>query len=133
MHFPRSKRKRDDDERILPLVNIVFLLLIFFMLVGRLAAPDPFAIEPPKSASDNPAQPSGVIVHVGVGERLALGGDPISMAGLQAQVAQRLQGAPDTPVRLMADDSVAATRVVTIMQRLRAAGVERLRLLTAER
>lgn len=133
MRFPRRARQRDDDQRILPLVNIVFLLLIFFMLAGRLAAPDPFAIEPPKSDSEDPANASGIVVHVGAGERLALDGEPIEPAALQAQVAQRLEAAPGTSVRLMADGGIAATRVVAIMQRLRKAGVERLRLLTAER
>ena len=36
---PRSGRSEDD--RILPLINVVFLLLIFFMLAGKLSASDP--------------------------------------------------------------------------------------------
>ena len=31
-----SLRRRRDDDPILPLINIVFLLLIFFMLAGRI-------------------------------------------------------------------------------------------------
>ena len=45
-------RPRNEDERILPLINVVFLLLIFFMLAGRLSASDPFQVEPPRSSAD---------------------------------------------------------------------------------
>ena len=52
-------RPRNDEERILPLVNVVLLLLIFFMLAGRLAASDPFEIAPPRSASPKPVRGCG--------------------------------------------------------------------------
>ena len=37
MRFEPS-RPKNDEERILPLINVVFLLLIFFMLAGKLSA-----------------------------------------------------------------------------------------------
>ena len=41
--------RQDTEENVLPLINIVFLLLIFFMLAGTIEAPDLFPIELPKS------------------------------------------------------------------------------------
>ena len=41
----KSRPRPGEDERILPLINVVFLLLIFFMLAGRLAVSDPFAAD----------------------------------------------------------------------------------------
>ena len=129
MRFARP-RPRNDDERILPLINVVFLLLIFFMLAGRFSAADPFQIDPPRSASDGVATERDILVLVGADGRLALDGEIIEEAALGAAVANRLS--PDKKVQLWlkADGGAETTRVVEVMELLRAAGAQRLRLLT---
>jgi biopolymer transport protein ExbD len=123
-------RPRNDEERILPLINVVFLLLIFFMLAGRLAVSDPFEIAPPRSASEAPAETQDLLVLVGDDGRLALDGEVMEQAKLKAAVAERLSDNEDARVRLKADGRAAATDVVAVMELLREAGVERLKLLT---
>ena len=129
MRFARSRR-RNDDERILPLINVVFLLLIFFMLAGRFSASDPFEVEPPRSVSQGAATERDILVLVSADGRLALDGEIIEETALGTAVADRLS--PDKKMRLWlkADGSAEAIRVVEVMELLRAAGAERLRLLT---
>lgn len=129
MHF-QSPRPRNDEERILPLINVVFLLLIFFMLAGRLAASDPFEIAPPKSQSEGPAERQELLVLVGADGRLALGNEVMEAEALKAAVADRMQSAEGVAVRLKADSNAAAIEVVAVMELLRDAGVEKLKLLT---
>lgn len=132
MNFERTQPKKDDDERILPLINVVFLLLIFFMLAGRLAASDPFEVEPAHSASEGLAETPEMLVLVGADGRLALDGEVLDEAALKTAVAERAaenEGA--TPrLRLKADANAQAVQVVAVMELLREAGVERLNLLT---
>ncbi len=123
------KRAQSDDERVLPLINVVFLLLIFFMLAGQLASADPFRIEPPQSRSEGSDAAAELTVLVGADGRLALDGQELTAQALQAAVAERLAAEPATSLRLKADGAAEATQVVAVMERLRAAGVERLRLL----
>ena len=123
-------RPRNDEERILTLINVVFLLLIFFMLTGRLAASDPFEIAPPRSAVEGPAAIEDMLVLVGADGRLALDGEILEETALKAAVAERLSENGDARVRLKADGRAGATDVVAVMELLRAAGVERLKLLT---
>ena len=42
---PRAQRP--SEENVLPLINIVFLLLIFFMIAGALSVTAPFELDPP--------------------------------------------------------------------------------------
>lgn len=130
MKFPRSRRPRNEDERILPLTNIVFLLLIFFMLAGRLATPDPMPIEPPESESEDPARAQGVLVQMMTDDRVAIDGEVVPLAELAERVGRRQTGADGPQIRLKADGAAAATRVVAVMQQLHDAGVDELRLLT---
>ncbi|MDZ7752785.1 MAG: biopolymer transporter ExbD [Gammaproteobacteria bacterium] len=125
-----SPRPRNDEERILPLINVVFLLLIFFMVAGRLAASDPFHIEPPRSASGAAAEVRDMLVLVGADGRLALDGAVVDEATLEGAVAERLVHETTAEVRLKADGGAEAVRVVEVMELLREAGVERLKLLT---
>lgn len=123
-------RAKNDDERILPLINVVFLLLIFFMLAGRLAASDPFQIAPPTSASEGPSAARDLVVLVGADGRLALDGEIMDEAALQSALVTRLSGESGANLHLKADGRAEATRVVAVMELLREAGVEKLKLLT---
>lgn len=116
-----------EEERVLPLINVVFLLLIFFMLAGQLAAVDPFRTEPPRSASEGLTQEHEMMVYIGADGRLAFGGTVVNEAELRGAIARN--GAAQT-VRLKADGRASAVRVIAVMELLRAAGVERLDLLT---
>lgn len=126
-------RRRTDEERILPLINVVFLLLVFFMLAGRLSASDPFEVDPAQSASNALAGESELLILVGVEGQLALNGRQLDAAALRQSVADILTASgPDAApsVRLKADGRADATRIVEVMQLLHEAGVRRLNLLT---
>ena len=122
--------RRNDDGSIMPLINVVFLLLIFFMLAGTLAATDPFQIEPPSSDSERLTEAEALVVLVAGDGRLAVNGEPLAPEALRSVVAARVAGTTALEVRLKADGSADAAQVVSVMERLREAGVERLQLMT---
>jgi biopolymer transport protein ExbD len=125
-----ARRARNDDERILPLINVVFLLLIFFMLAGRLAVSDPLAIEPPHSASQGEPLVRDVQILIAKDGRLALDGAVMSDAELGARLAERMSAEADATYSLKADGGVEADRVIAVMELMRGAGVENLTLFT---
>ncbi|MAT50679.1 MAG: biopolymer transporter ExbD [Porticoccaceae bacterium] len=122
-------RPRSDEERILPLINIVFLLLIFFMVAGKLAATDPLDIDPPQSALESEAGPRELLVLLDAEGRLALDGEIMVESELKSALQQRL-AEDGTRIRLKADGRVEATRVVALMELLQDAGAEKVKLLT---
>ena len=126
----QSRRPRSDDERILPLINVVFLLLIFFMLAGQFSAVDPFGIVPPKSQGQGSVAVEELVVQIAAEGRLALDGVILEDADLKVAVADRLAGREDMKIRLKADGEASALRVVAVMELLREAGVDKLQLLT---
>lgn len=126
----RSQRRQTiEDDRILPLINIVFLLLIFFMLAGRLDAADPFEVTPPTSVSTAESGDEEVIVLIGPTGQLAVNGTEMSEADAMARL-DSIAKSGTTLVKLKADNGAPATRLVEIMSQLREAGIEKVRLLT---
>ena len=132
MRFPRPQR-RVEDERILPLINVVFLLLIFFMVAGRLTVQDPFVVTPPKSASDGPSESIGLLILVGTDGRLALNGEELKLPALTRALAGMAQDPADLKVRVKADGRAEATLLIEILEHLRDAGVSQVTLLTLPR
>lgn len=127
--FRTSRRPVDEDERILPLINVVFLLLVFFMVAGRLTADDPFPLEPPRSASEGPPT-EGLLIALGPGGELALDGAMMGEADLLTAVQGQLARAPQTEIRVKADGGAQAAGLVALLGHLRKAGAETVMLMT---
>ncbi|WP_425405835.1 ExbD/TolR family protein [Hwanghaeella sp.] len=134
MRISRSKnadrRPRNDDDAIMPLINIVFLLLIFFMIAGKLSSADPFEISPPSSTSGINEDTGSLTLLVGPNGETALDGTVMSETDLGAALAERLQANPDTILRLKADGGAKAGDVIDVMEIIRDAGAGELNLLT---
>lgn len=126
---PPPRRVR---EPIAPLIDVVFLLLIFFMLVGVIAPPEPFAVEPPAAERASAEGGGQLTILLAADGRLAFEGMELDLPMLQARLGERLAEAEgrEVGVELKADATVASGRVIAVLDALRAAGVERLGLLT---
>ncbi|WP_290648299.1 biopolymer transporter ExbD [Aquisalimonas sp.] len=120
----------DVDASVLPLINIVFLLLIFVMLAGGMAAIEPLNVEPPRSGSDERMGETGVQIVVAADGRMVLDGELLPQEALIEQLGERIAASPELTVWLKADAGADSRRVVLFMERLRAAGVEHLQLVT---
>ena len=127
--FRAARRRTDEDERILPLINVVFLLLIFFMLTGQLAPSDPFPVEPPESLSEG-APAEGRLIAFGRRGELALDGTVMDEAQLLAALRGDLSGTVRPEIRVKADGGAEATRLVALLARLREIGAESVTLMT---
>ena len=119
---PRRRHRADAD---VPTINLVFLLLVFFLLTATLAPPDPLGVEPPGGAGA-PAAPSGVL-SVGADGTLVFA-DARGEAALAA-LAARGPG----PLTLRADARLPGAALATLLPRLHAAGATRVDLVLAPR
>jgi biopolymer transport protein ExbD len=127
--FARRPRRRigGADDGVLPLVNVVFLLLIFFMVAGRLTAGDPFPVTPARASLDAPPPEAAPTLLIGADGRMALDGAAMDRAALPAALA----GA--TRLRVKADGAADGAAVVRLLADLRAAGVAEARLMVEPR
>jgi biopolymer transport protein ExbD len=114
-----DRRRRGAGDTFVPMINIVFLLLIFFMLSATIAPPDPFDLTLPDAAlaeADVTLPPD--TLHVSAQGELAfaaLQGD----AALAA-IAARPAGSPLT---VRADAALDGADFAALLARLAAVGV----------
>jgi biopolymer transport protein ExbD len=96
------------------MTDIVFLLLIFFMVSSTLVAPNALKLLLPQSNSQTPAKP---ITTISITEdlRFFVEQTPVTILDLEAILAQRLQGEEDPTVSLHVHRSVPMEEVVRVM------------------
>lgn len=128
----QRQQQRDEDANVLPLINVVFLLLIFFMLVGRMASLEELEVQPPESVSEDPMAAGDVRVAVAADGSILLGGEAVSADVLLGRIEERLAEEPGMQLSLMGDAAADSRELVTLMERLRATGVERIQLVTVQ-
>lgn len=115
---PAARRRR--GLNLTPMIDVVFLLLVFFMLVSRFGQLDgvPLALAGGAAPGWSGA-PRLVDVRP---DGLALNGTPREAAALIADL-RRLMPAPDAPVVLRPQDGADVQRLVAVIDLLRAAGI----------
>ncbi len=131
MQFQSGKQEEEPDS-ILPLLNVVFLLLIFFIMTGALHAVDYFNVNPPSSSSEFQASLDDTVILVGADGRLAIDNKEVDETDLQLSVSDKLAANAGPVFRIKADGRVDAARVVEVMELIEAVGVRRVMLLTLE-
>jgi biopolymer transport protein ExbD len=123
MEFGAAPR-RARGESVVPMINVVFLLLIFFVMTATIAPPDPFAARPP-AVADAEAAGQGEVLHVGPDGALAYG--PLRGAAALAAVPA------GESLRVRADAGLPATELAALLGRLAAAGITDIRLVAVRR
>ena len=126
-----ARRRRAPAEALVPMINIVFLLLIFFLLSATIAPPDPFDVTLPGASAQEGGDPSGPrVLHVSADGELAHG-DLRGDAAIAALMTMG-DGQPGR-VTLRADEGLDGTVFAGILARLAAAGVGDLDLMVTQR
>ncbi|WP_022727422.1 ExbD/TolR family protein [Fodinicurvata sediminis] len=126
-------RSIDSEAGVLPLINIVFLLLIFFMLAGQLSASDPLAVEPPESLSESLPKDQTLTLFISEDGQMVIEDTEVALEQLEEEISARLSRKVAADLEVKADNSLDSARLVQVMSRLRQAGVEQVTLLTNSR
>lgn len=105
--------RKPKAESIIPMINVVFLLLIFFLLTAQIAPQEPFEITPPDSSSDIAAQERGVLYISASGE---LAYDEARGEDVWALIAQRDS---DAALEIRADSQMPAHLLAAVLKQLR--------------
>lgn len=113
------------EDSLLPLINLVFLLLMFFIVAGRLTdAPLPEL--PGTSAETGQDQPTADLIIKADGS-WQVSGQTIS----QESLLQRLpEPNPEQPLKLAAEKDLTMAELEQVLHRLEQGGYEEIILLT---
>ena len=117
---------RVKKESIIPMVNVIFLLLIFFLMTSSFIIPDPFELDKPYAHSSN---------KVSTEERLYISktGNVFISDKVNENAWRYLEQSTPEKLLLIADSSFPAKDLLNISEKLKELGIIELNLLTNQR
>ena len=114
-----------------PMVDVVFLLIIFFMVSTTFIATESgLQVDLPQAQSAQPQTSDLPTVTITNDGRVFLAGLPVGLGELVELLQAAIASSGQTTVVLRADGSVAHAVVVEVMDLIRLAGAERIAIAT---
>lgn len=113
-------------ETIAPLIDVVFFLLVFALLAGRMDATAPFEVMPAVAEAGTPLPQGGTTIAIAADGAMALDGRPMAEPAILA--ALTAQAGTVAFVRVNADASAPLRHVLPLVARLEAIGLPRVSL-----
>jgi biopolymer transport protein ExbD len=128
MHLELPARPRRRLISLTPLIDVVFILLLFFMLASTLTRLHAVPLAAPDSQRAQRDSQPALLLRLQADGQLDLNGEPIAAAALPALLRERLGQAPDLRVLVQPDDAVPLQMTLQLFDQLADAGVPVLRL-----
>ena len=130
MNILTKQKKRARSPNLVPLINIVFLLLIFFMLTGTLKRSDIFDISPPESSTGADAEAPELVLLISKSNKLALNNQNIEFSELNTKLLNIVQEFPLQEVLIKADGKATSGTLSKVINVIREAGIKRAAIVT---
>jgi biopolymer transport protein ExbD len=125
----REEVEETVDINLSPMIDCVFLLLIFFILTTEFVDNNGIPVDKPEAATAVPLEEDSVLIAITADERVFYGGREIGLSGIRPTV-QRILQASDVSVIIQADKRVAHGVFARAYGEARAAGATRIHFST---
>jgi biopolymer transport protein ExbD len=119
--YGRDLTERSAGPDLTPMIDMIFQLLIFFLLTSFLLVPA-INVALPRSRSPEATPPAAMTLTVRRDGSLLLAGQAVSVDDLSALISTALAGQSEAAIILQADRGVSFGRVVEVMEAVRSGG-----------
>jgi biopolymer transport protein ExbD len=112
----KTRNKRSTDFNSSTMSDLVFLLLIFFMLTSAVVSPNAIKLLLPSSTTERvPVNKKAVNVYIDENLQYSIDKVVLDAAGLRAGIMRELEGQTDASVVLRSDASVPIQFAVNVI------------------
>lgn len=130
----RDAQSEDNSETgidMSPLIDCVFILLIFFIVTTVFVEETGVEVDKPQAASASQLEKTSVLIALTAAGEVVYGGREIRVTGVQTVVKRQLQKEKDIPVIIQADSAAPSGLLVRIIDEAKLAGAEKVSVATA--
>lgn len=127
MNLQSFRMKSKPEFMIIPMIDIIFFLLVFFMMNSlQTIAQKALSVQLPQAITASAPAQLPVVLTLDAEGHITIDNVPMSIDAAEAMVKERIAQNPNASVILQADKRSAHGQVVAIMDMLKQAGVKRL-------
>jgi biopolymer transport protein ExbD len=122
----RRRRCDDEDESPLdltPMLDVVFILLIFFIVTASFVRETGVPLLRPQAASAETAEKARILVGIDAKQQIWINHQPLPLTEVRSQVVRLHLEYPHSGALVLADKAVATGLLVQVMDQIRLAGI----------
>ncbi len=119
----------EESINVSPLIDVVFILLIFFIVTTVFVRETGIDVERPRAASASELPREAILIAVDAEGGIHYGGAPIDLRSVRGTVRRLLQGDP-RPIIVQADRETSTENLVAVIDELNLAGAESVSIAT---
>lgn len=127
-----SGSQASEDINISPLIDMVFILLIFFIVTTVFVEETGVEVTKPEAASALDLEKNSILLAITESGNVVYGGRDIGTTGVRNRVRTLLQDDPELPVIIQADESVPTRLLVRVMDEAKLAGATSINIATRD-
>ena len=119
-----NKAVEDTEEpNITPMLDVVFILLIFFIVTANFIKEPGLEINRPDSETSEITENAAILIAIGAAGEIYMDGRRIDVRQVKANVIRLIAENPQGSVVIQADVKSTAEKIVAVMDEVREAGV----------
>ena len=118
----RERKETIEDINISPLIDMVFILLIFFMVSTTFVKDMKLDLNRPAASSSSTASTKAIRLYIDNLGDIYLDGEPVRVWVVQSRIRDLLDASTGKSVLVVTDDQVPSGRLVEVIDQARLAG-----------
>jgi biopolymer transport protein ExbD len=122
----QTRPRRKMVINITSLIDVIFMLLLFFMITSTFLEQPGIKLELPEAKTSAGGEPQEFVLTVDKKGELFLNRRALTMAGLEAEIRKALPRMKDSALVLKADQEISHGLVVRVMDMAKRGGVKKL-------
>jgi len=111
------------EINISPLIDVVFILLIFFIVTTVFVEETGIEVNKPRAATQEDLESNSILIGITPGGQVFHGGTEVGLAGVRAIVSRRLLES-EMPVIIQADRATPTETTVQVLDEAKLAGAK---------
>ena len=112
-----------EEPNITPMLDVVFILLIFFIVTANFIKEPGLEINRPDSETSEITENAAILIAIGAAGEIYMDGRRIDVRQVKANVIRLIAENPQDSVVIQADVKSTAEKIVAVMDEVREAGV----------
>ena len=112
-----------EEPNITPMLDVVFILLIFFIVTANFIKDPGLEINRPDSETAEITENAAILIAIGPAGEIYMDGRRIDVRQVKANVIRLMAENPQGAVVMQADEKATAEKIIAVMVEVREAGV----------
>ena len=121
----RHQLQQDETELdMTPMLDIVFIMLIFFIVTTSFVKESGIEVNPPSAATAEAKENANIFIAINADGEVWIDKREVDIRTVRAIVARLQASTPEAAVVIQADAASATKHLIAVMDQLRQAGIE---------